>query len=578
MLGLSSASSAASIAAALTLSLVTTSYAAVTPRKLGPSINTDAREIGVSASPDGRFLYITREDEPLTPVEAAAAAKARPKPKDTCTQLRELEQQMPGSMPADLLQRCATTGIETPKTAPSAPQPRQTPQRIFVAERGTDGEWGLARPLGLQSEGSRSTSIVTILPDNNTLVVLGDFPERGTDCARGPGQKPKPGASCAPYWLVQRRGSGWAAPRRLDIAFATQATRTTATVLPNLQAMLLDMKRDNGRGGRDLYYAAATSESSFAAPINLGPQINTPANEAAASLAADGKTLYFASDRAGGTGGFDLYVTRRLDDSWQKWSTPRNLGPGINTARDEASITVDASGQFAYLISTDPKSLEDIFEFALPPELRPEPVAFVFGTVRDPAGKAVPAGISYDRLADGRFEGRASADLETGSYQIALPVGTHYGFRAVAAGYAAVADRIDLRGAAIEARYRRDLLLIPLEAGRTIRLNNLFFEMNAAELLPESKSELDRLVALMAANARLQIRIEAHTDAVGSDSANLALSSARAAAVARFLAAARVDPSRVESRGFGETAPASSNDTEQGRALNRRVEFRVLSL
>ncbi len=567
-------------ATAVVLALYSPSPAgsAVVPRKLGPNINTDAREIGVAASPDGRFLYITREDEPLTPAEAAAAAKARPKPKETCTELRDLEKLMPGSMPADLLERCASTGIETPKSAPSAPQPRQTPQRIFVAERSRNGEWGLAQPLGLQSKGSQSTSIVTVLPDNNMLAVLGDFPERSTDCERVPGRKPKPGVRCAPYWLAQRRGSGWALPRRLDIAFATQATRTTAALLPNLQAMLLDMKRDGGRGGRDLYYAAATGETSFAAPINLGSQINTPANEAAPSLAADGKTLYFASDRAGGTGGYDLYVTRRLDDSWQNWSTPRNLGAGINTVRDEASITLDASGQFAYLISTDPTSREDIFEFALPPELRPERVAFVFGTVRDPTGKAVPAGISYERLADGRFSGRAGADLQTGDYQIALPVGIHYGFRATATGYAAVADRIDLRAASVDARYRRDLLLVPLEAGRAIRLNNLFFDVNAAELLPESKSELDRLVALLGENARLRIRIEAHTDAVGSDSVNLALSSARAAAVSRFLAAARVDPSRVESRGFGETAPASSNDTEAGRALNRRVEFRVLSL
>ncbi len=549
--------------------------AAVNKRKLGPNINTDAREIGVAASPDGRFLYITREDEPPT---AAEAARAPVQKKDTCTQMVELNKQMPGSIPADLLKRCATTGIQTPKAEPAAPRIRNTPQRIFVAGRGKDGEWAMAVPLTLQSKSKQSTSIVTVLPDNNTLVVLGVFDDGRSECVRTVGRDVTPTERCAPYWLAQRRGSGWDKPRRLDVDFKTKASRTTATLLPNLQAFLLDMQREGGRGGRDLYVAAAAGEQRFGASANLGEDINTAANEAAPTLAADGKTLYFASDRPGGQGGYDLYVTRRLDDSWQHWSPPRNLGPDINTPGHDGAITLDATGQFAYLITLDAKSREDIWEFALPAELRPEPVAFVYGTVRDPNGKPVGAGIAYDRLRDGRFVGRASADLQRGDYQIALPIGEHYGFRANAQGYVAVADRVDLRAAKTDARYQRDLLLVPLEPGRTVRLNNLFFDFNEAGLLPESKAELDRLVALMNDNPKLRIRIEAHTDSVGSDASNRTLSAARAAAVSRFLADARVAATRVESLGVGESSPAATNDTEEGRALNRRVEFRVLSL
>ncbi len=565
----------------------TASTAPVTKRKLGPNINTDAREIGVAASPDGRFLYITREDEPLTAAEAAAA-RARLQPKDTCTQLVELNKQMPGSIPQDLLTRCATTGIEMPKVEPILPRIRQTPQRIFVAARGKDGAWELAVPLTLQSKLKQSTSIVTVLPDNNTLVLMGVFDDGRSECVRAPGSGPAPAARCAPYWLAQRRGAGWDRPRRLDVDFQTSAPRTTAALLPNLQAFFLDMQREGGRGGRDLYVATSAGEQRFGPPINLGADINTPANEAAPTLAADGKALYFASDRSGGQGGYDLYVSRRLDETWQHWSPPRNLGPDINTPGHEDSMTLDASGQFAYLIASDAKSSaakpgehnsrEDVWEFALPVDLRPEPVAFVYGTVRDPDGKAVGAGIAYERLRDAKFAGRANADLQRGEYQIALPIGEHYGFRANAPGYFAVADRIDLRSATADARHQRDLLLVPLEPGRTIRLNNLFFDFNAAELLPESTSELDRLVALMHDNPRLRIRIEAHTDAIGTDAANRTLSAARAAAVSRYLAAAGVAADRVESSGIGESSPAATNDTEQGRALNRRVEFRVLSL
>ncbi len=563
------------------------SPAAVTKRKLGPNINTDAREIGVAASPDGRFLYITREDEPLTAAQSAEAAR-RSQPKDTCAQMVELNKQMPGSIPADLIERCATTGIKMPKVEPDIPRIRNTPQRIFVAGRGKDGEWELAVPLTLQSKSKQSTSIVTVLPDNNTLVVLGVFDDGRSDCIKGPGSNARPTARCAPYWLAQRRGNGWDRPKRLDMDFQTKAQRTTAALLPNLQAFLLDMERDGGHGERDLYVAMATGDYRFGAPINLGADINTPANEAAPTLAADGKALYFASDRAGGLGGYDLYVTRRLDETWQHWSPPRNLGPDINTPGHENAIALDASGKFAYLIASDAKtraakpgesnSREDVWEFALPVEQRPEPVAFVHGTVRDPNGKPVGAGIAYDRLRDGRHAGRANADLQRGEYQIALPIGEHYSFRAIAKGYVAVADRIDLRAAKTDARYQRDLLLVPLELGRTFKLNNLFFDSNAAELLPESKAELDRLVALMNNSPRLRIRIEAHTDAVGSDMANKTLSAARAAAVARYLGAAHVAAKRVESTGIGEASPAASNDSEEGRALNRRVEFRVLSL
>lgn len=548
---------------------------AVTKRKLGPNINTDAREIGVAPSPDGRFLYITREDEPLTEGEAKAAP-APGRHKDTCSQVEELNKKLPGSIPLKLIERCATTGIPSPKIVPSAPRRHQTPQRIFVSQRQANGEWGVAVPLKLQSKAKQSTAIVTVLPDNNTLLLLGSFNDKHPECVGSVGRPAT--KRCAPYWLVQRRGVGWDQPRRLDVDFQTKTLRTTAALLPNLQAFLLDMKRDGGQGGRDLYVAMAAGEEKFETPINLGADINTPANEAAPMLAADGKTLYFSSDRPGGLGGYDLYVTRRLDETWQRWSVPRNLGPEINTPENDNAITLDASGRFAYLVISDANSLEDVWEFALPADLRPEPVAFVYGKVRDPNGKPVGAGISYDRLRDGKHVGRASADLERGDYQIALPVGEHYGFSAVAQGYVAVADRVDLRAAKIDERYQRDLLLVPLEPGRTIRLNNLFFDFNAAALLPESKAELDRLVALMNQNPRLRIRIEAHTDSIGSDASNRTLSAARAIAVSRYLAAARVAASRVESKGIGESSPAATNDTEEGRALNRRVEFRILSL
>lgn len=571
--------------AAVFLLLAATSIDAVglEKRKLGPNINTGARELLALPSPDGTLLYVLREDEPLSSDEIKAV-KARTQFADAACQQVEAMAKLPaGTMPEDLLadlrKSCETAGAKAREVETSALGPRETPQRVFVARRQANGDWGKAVPMQLRSVGPLSTAVIAVLPDNNTLALFGQFKDDRPECLMplviGAAQKGR----CTPYWLTQRRGTGWEPPKRMDIAESgTSAARTSAALLPSLRGVVLDLQRPGGQGQRDLYLAKATGERTFSRPVSLGKGVNTAANDIDPTLAADGKTLYFASDRPGGLGGLDLYVTRRLDESWQRWSPPRNLGPDINTPRDDVTITMDATGLFAYQSIANAQGDEDIWEFALPAELRPEPVAFVHGKVQDPAGAPVAAGIFYERLRDGRPLGRAAANLQTGDYQIALPIGEDYGFRASAKGYVSVSDRIDLRAAKAGARYRRDLQLVPLEEGSRIRLNNLFFDFNKAELLPESTAELDRLVALMQDTPGLRIRIEAHTDSVGTDAANVALSSARAKAVSAYLAAAKIPAARVESRGFGESSPAAGNDTEEGRALNRRVEFRVLDL
>ena len=572
-------------ATALTLLLAAQLVAAagLEKRKLGPNINTAARELVALPSPDGTLLYILREDEPLTAAETQAV-KARTAGVDTmCLQVEAMAKLPRGTVPEDLLadlrKSCETAGAKARTLESGALGPRQTPQRMFVSRRQANGDWGKAEPLALRSVGPLSTYVIAVLPDNNTLALFGQFNDDRPECLLPLGISTAQKGRCTPFWLTQRRGTGWEPPQRLEVAeFGTGAARTSAALVPSLGGIVLDLQRPGGQGLRDLYLAKATGERTFSRPVSLGKGVNTAANDIDPTLAADGKTLYFASDRPGGLGGLDLYVTRRLDESWQRWSPPRNLGPDINTPRDDVSITVDASGLFAYQSIENVQGNEDIWEFALPAELRPGPVAFVYGKVQDPAGAPVAAAIFYERLRDGRPLGRAGANLKTGDYQIALPIGEQYGFRASAKGYVPVSDNIDLRAAKVGARYRRDLQLVPLATGSRIRLNNLFFDFNKAELLPESTAELDRLVALMQDTPSLRIRIEAHTDSVGTDAANVVLSSARAKAVSAYLGAARISASRVESRGFGESAPAAGNDTEEGRALNRRVEFRVLDL
>jgi outer membrane protein OmpA-like peptidoglycan-associated protein len=180
-------------------------------------------------------------------------------------------------------------------------------------------------------------------------------------------------------------------------------------------------------------------------------------------------------------------------------------------------------------------------------------------------------------LRTGAGAGQAAAKSGDGKYQIALPIGEDYAFRAAAAGYVAVSDRIDLSTAKDGDRFERNLILVPLVAGQPIRLNNVFFDTAKTDLLPESTRELDRLVGLLKQMPAMRIEVRGHTDSVDTDAANLALSSGRAAAVVAYLVKAGIAPSRLQSKGFGESSPIASNATDEGRKLNRRVEFVILS-
>jgi outer membrane protein OmpA-like peptidoglycan-associated protein len=207
--------------------------------------------------------------------------------------------------------------------------------------------------------------------------------------------------------------------------------------------------------------------------------------------------------------------------------------------------------------------------------VNPLPVAFVWGRVHDPKGASVAATIVYHRLRDGAAAGSATADPVTGEYQIALPIGEGYGFRAEASGYVAVSEHVSLEKATMGDRIERDLTLIPIAVGAVVRLNNVFFRTGEAVLLPESRSELDRVVAALEASPRMAVEIAGHTDAEGEAAANQALSEARATAVVAYLSEHGIAGKRLVAKGYGETKPIASNASEAGRQENRRVELVV---
>ena len=163
-------------------------------------------------------------------------------------------------------------------------------------------------------------------------------------------------------------------------------------------------------------------------------------------------------------------------------------------------------------------------------------------------------------------------------FKIVLPAGDRYGFRASAEGFISVNENVDLTGILEYTEITRDLYLVPIEEGATVQLNNIFFDYDKWDLRPESFPELDRLAQVMEANPEMTVEIAGHTDSRGGDRYNERLSDRRAGSVRGYLIEAReIDPERLVSKGYGEKKPVATNETDEGRQLNRRVEFVILS-
>jgi outer membrane protein OmpA-like peptidoglycan-associated protein len=221
----------------------------------------------------------------------------------------------------------------------------------------------------------------------------------------------------------------------------------------------------------------------------------------------------------------------------------------------------------------------DIVKIKLAVENKPQPVVLVKGKVLNKnTSLPIEAKISYENLATGLNQGVAVSNPATGEYQIALPYGVNYGFNAMAPNFISISDNLDLTAISEYKEIKRDLFLAPLEAGQVIRINNIFFETAKSELKTESFSELNRLVKLMEQNPAMEIALSGHTDNVGSEDANQKLSTDRAKSVLDYLVSKGITAGRISSGGFGKSKPVATNDTEEGRAINRRVEFTVIKI
>jgi outer membrane protein OmpA-like peptidoglycan-associated protein len=379
--------------------------------------------------------------------------------------------------------------------------------------------------------------------------------------------------------ISNKTANGWSVPQDVKIDnYYNKGGSNEFCMSADRKVFLFAIKRDDTYGDNDLYVSFLKDNGEYTEPKNLGSTVNTSAWEISPFLAADGVTLYFGSPGHPGYGSTDIFVTKRLDSTWTKWSEPQNMGPDINSSSWDAYFSIPASGNYAYVVS-DKESIGgiDIFRIKLPNALKPKPVVLVYGKVlNSKTNEPVDANIAYNILSTNKEVGIAISNIKDGSYKIVLPADEVYSFLAKKENFYSVAENIDLKNITEYKEIERNLYLAPIEIGETIRLNNLFFDFNKSNIRTESFAELDRILKLLNDNPNMTVEIAGHTDNVGTDAYNLKLSGDRANAVKTYLLGKGIAAERISSKGYGKSKPCVPNTTEEGRQKNRRVEFTIL--
>ncbi|RPI18866.1 MAG: hypothetical protein EHM58_03800 [Ignavibacteriae bacterium] len=443
--------------------------------------------------------------------------------------------------------------------------------------------WSIALPISGKINTESNEFVNSISADGNTLVLFGNYEKQ---LGRGDN------------FYSERIPLGWSDIKTFPAPINSKWWDADAFLTADGKAIIFSSERPGGVGpyhqkgdyfhgmywgNIDLYVCLREGDGWSKEAINLGPSINTPFTERSAFLHPDGKTLYFSSDGFPGLGKSDVFKSVRLSDtSWTMWSEPINLGKEINTSQEDWGYKISTDGKTAYFSTVNNSGFgeEDIYYINLPQYAKPEKnVITITGKVLDEKGKPVDAVIKWediDRLIE---VGIAKTDPATGEYFIALPVGKYYAYFAEVRGYYSTVNYLDLTDANTFQEIKTDVNLVSVEelknSGKSIKIENIFFDFGKYDLKEKSYEALNLLYKFMKDNPDIMVEINAHTDNIGSDNFNIHLSENRASSVVNYLLQKGIEPGRLFPQGFGKNNPVASNDTDEGRALNRRVEFRL---
>ncbi len=440
---------------------------------------------------------------------------------------------------------------------------------IWYSELQSDSSWSKLKNIGKPLNNSGVNVVITGTPDGNALLVEGLYNKDGS-------HKSEQGIS-----IADKTQSGWSVPKEVKIKnFYNTHEYETYSLSNDRKVILMSIQRKDTFGDMDLYISFLQNDGSYSEPKNMGPVLNTFAQDGTPFLASDNKTLYFSSYGHHGFGSADIFVSKRLDESWLRWSKPKNLGANVNTLDWDTYLSISAKGDYAYLVSTSGSiGAEDIYRLELEKEMQPDPVALVYGKVYDEESKKpIGAKITYQDLTTGKEVGIAQSNPKTGEYKITLPYGKKYAFRAESKDYIAGNENIDLTLNKEYKEIKRDLFLFKMEVGEVVTLKNVFFKRGSSDLMETSNAELDRIVNIMRKNPSMKVEIMGHTDNRGNAELLQKLSEERVESVKSYIVAKGINGNRITGKGYGGSQTIHENDSENEHLKNRRVEFKITKI
>lgn len=414
-------------------------------------------------------------------------------------------------------------------------------------------------------------------------------------------------------YLCDQKGDFWSKPDKMGSSINTKSHESSASLSADGKTLFFVSNKEEDNVGaanktHDIFMVKKDEKGKWGKPVNIGKTINTEYNEESVFIHPDGKTLYFSSQGHKTMGGFDIFKSV-WDETKQKWSEPENIGYPINTPDDDIDFVISASGKHGYYSSfkIEGQGEKDIYLISFlgpekPPVINTED--FLLASLSAPVKETVMQKVEINQPALTILKGTITdalnnkpleAEIElvdntlnqviatfksnsaTGKYLVSLPAGKNYGIAVKKEGYLFHSENFDIPKTAAYQEVVKDVQLKNFTVGNKIILKNVFFDFDKSTLRPESYAELDRLVKLLNDYPNLKIEISGHTDSKGSDDYNLKLSQDRAAVVVNYLISKGIDKGRLKSAGYGETKPIATNDTDDGRQMNRRTEFEILS-
>lgn len=437
-------------------------------------------------------------------------------------------------------------------------------QEDFYFSKRSDSAWGRAISIGSPLNTRANEGALSLSAGGQFMYF--------TACNRPDGK-----GGCDIYYSA-RTDKGWISGMNILSPVNTAAWESQPSVSADGTKLFFVSNRPGGFGGMDIWLTNLDVKGMWSKPVNLGSEINTSGDEMSPFIHFDGKTLYFSSNGRPSMGGFDIFMGKMIADTI--WTKVRNLGYPINTQTDEIGLIINSSGQKAYFsseINTDQG--KDLFSFDMPPELRPDPVSYVKGTVRDSKNRRrLRASYELINLSTNEVVLK-STTTSKGEFLICLTAGQDYGLNVEKEKYLFYSESFLLKGAhSVDEPYLKLVDLNPVKVGEKMTLYNVLFEKDSWALKPESRIELMRLKKLLDSNPDIIIEIGGHTDSSGLEDHNLRLSEKRAKAVHDYLVEEGIAISRSTYKGYGESEPVSDNDSAEGMRRNRRTEIRIVDL